>query len=1221
MLNPSTRNRGRIFIAGAPKRRLGRPRAVAAAKARVAYQARLLDSVQQALIATDTEGRIGYWNRFAEALYGWTAPEAAGRLLAELVPAVRADGAAMDARIRRGERWSGELDAVNRSGHVFPVAVTESPVFDAAGTFLGIIGVSSDISAAKNYETQLKDAQKIARLGSWEHEIATSRRLWSEELYRIHGLDPSLPADPDLLRARIHPDDLADFDAGTQRAMLGGPVEKDYRIVLPDGSIRFFHAGGRLHKDADGKLVKVTGIVQDVTERTLAQQELARTARQQAAIANLGRLALSRTPRDTFFQMAAALTREVLDADACDVLQRRDDALLAAGSSGWPESLGGLSGADAGYPLDDDEPLAIEDLRTDARVPGRQWLVARGVVSQLVATIGGATRWGAIAVHTKEPRTFSASDRMFLRAVATVLGQAMQWMTVHDELQLLAAQQTAAAELGRRAISAVGGELVPYACTMLQEALGVDYAVFLRFDPAASELRLTAGRCWREIREPLPATPRSQPGYTLVANEPIVVADYESESRFPVAELLGAATIRSGASVPVRGEQTTFGVLLVATKSARAFSDADVGFLQSVGNVVAEGLERDQAKRDLVESEGRYRSVIDGANEVIFTIAPSGTLMSLNPAFAVTTGWRCADWIGRPFIDLIAPRDRATMLARFSEVIAGPSQTLFEVAVIGREGHEILFETTAFPKRIGDRVVEIYCFSRDVTEKRHAENERKRAMNNLQLVLDSTADGIYAIDRDGICTMINHAAATMLGYQPQELIGHNLHTLVHARRASGEDYPLSECPFHKATGPVTGAVDEVFWRRDGTFFPVEWSASPILEKEAAKGAVVTFRDVTEKRALQSQVEQNRRVSSLGRLAATMAHEFNNVLMGIAPFVDLVKRDVQTLRVGMAVEQMSKSIRRGRAVTEEILRFSQAAQPVLGPLDTTHWLDAVVLEARSVVGPLVAIETSIDDDLPPLLGDSHQLHQGMMNLIINARDAMPTEGTITISARRHRNGTQFPFGAVEDCGNFVHVSVRDTGCGMTSEVLSQIFEPLFTTKRSGTGLGLPLTHQIITRHNGKLFVESTPGAGTAFHFFLPVSELAPEPAALSTAPLVKRHRKILLVEDDDMVSAGVAAILTAEGIDVGVVNRGNDVLPHIALNRPDAVVLDLGLPDVNGIDVYARLAAQYPTMPVLFSTGHGDRAKLRAVLEQPHVGFLQKPYDVATLLDALERLIA
>jgi CheY-like chemotaxis protein len=188
-------------------------------------------------------------------------------------------------------------------------------------------------------------------------------------------------------------------------------------------------------------------------------------------------------------------------------------------------------------------------------------------------------------------------------------------------------------------------------------------------------------------------------------------------------------------------------------------------------------------------------------------------------------------------------------------------------------------------------------------------------------------------------------------------------------------------------------------------------------------------------------------------------------------------------------------------------------------------------------------------------------------------------------------------------------------------MNHMFEPLFTTKRSGTGLGLPLTHQIITRHDGKLFVESAPGAGTTFHLFLPVASSAPELVAAPAGPVLKRYHKILLVEDDAAVSTGVAAILTEEGFDVGVVSCGNDVMPRIASNQPDAVVLDVGLPDVSGVDVYAGLAERYPQLPVLFSTGHGDRTKLHAALEHPHVGFLQKPYDVTTLIDALDRLTA
>jgi CheY-like chemotaxis protein len=256
----------------------------------------------------------------------------------------------------------------------------------------------------------------------------------------------------------------------------------------------------------------------------------------------------------------------------------------------------------------------------------------------------------------------------------------------------------------------------------------------------------------------------------------------------------------------------------------------------------------------------------------------------------------------------------------------------------------------------------------------------------------------------------------------------------------------------------------------------------------------------------------------------------------------------------------------------------------------------------------------------VLADPLQLQQVLTNLVINARDAMSDGGRLTLRADVHQRGTQLPFGYVEDIDGYVHLTVSDTGGGIAEEAREHIFEPLFTTKKNGgTGLGLAVVRQILDAHKAKVFVENL-AKGTAFHLFLPLGLHVVADAPASEEPAPTRARRVLIVEDDTAVAAGLEAILECIGIGVDIVGTGRAAAGAIERSYPDVVILDLGLPDIPGEEVYAGIARRWPTLPVIFSTGHGNEAKLAQFLEHEHVEFLMKPYEIAELLWTLERVM-
>jgi PAS domain S-box-containing protein len=500
----------------------------------------------------------------------------------------------------------------------------------------------------------------------------------------------------------------------------------------------------------------------------------------------------------------------------------------------------------------------------------------------------------------------------------------------------------------------------------------------------------------------------------------------------------------------------------------------------------------------------------------------------------------------------------------------------------------------------------------DITERTLATRTIAHLSQRNQTILDCAAEGIIGIRADATISFTNPAASASLGWSREELLAcADAHALFHHTKHDGTPNPPSESPILLTIrdGRKRAIKSDFFWRADGGLFAVEYEVAPMIENGEQVGCVLTFRDVTESHAMARQLELAKRIGSLGRVAATIAHEFNNVMMGIEPFAELIRRRAkEDQNIMKSAEQISISVRRGRRVTEEILRFTQPSRPDLLSIDLGNWLRALEPELRALAAPDVGVTVAVPDQPLYSACDAAQLQQVMTNLLVNARDASPPGGIVRVVLTPHADSS-------------LQIVVRDTGPGIPAGALESIFEPLFTTKRTGTGLGLAVARQVLLQHGGSIEVSNHPGGGAEFRIVLPASE---PPTVADTVQ--KTHpnanvsfRKLLLVEDDELVSAGLAALLESEGLEVRVVDRGNAVVAEIERFDPDAVILDLTLPDIDGRQVFHLLRERWLSLPVIFSTGQGGTTELASILESPHVGLLRKPYELNELLDAVERI--
>ncbi|MEI6667977.1 MAG: ATP-binding protein [Acidobacteriota bacterium] len=500
-------------------------------------------------------------------------------------------------------------------------------------------------------------------------------------------------------------------------------------------------------------------------------------------------------------------------------------------------------------------------------------------------------------------------------------------------------------------------------------------------------------------------------------------------------------------------------------------------------------------------------------------------------------------------------------------------------------------------------------------ERLRADQELRRLNRQHALILDSVGDGIIGVDATGRHTFANPAALRMLGYRTDELLGEGSHSLWHHTRNDGQPHLEQDCQIAAAyrDGTVHQATDDVFWRKDRSSFAVDYTSTPILEGGSPSGAVVTFRDISEKRRLESQLRQAQKMEAIGTLAGGIAHDFNNILGAIVGNTELMMCDLATEHPAQeSIGEILKATKRATDLVRQILTFSRQREQQRRTIELGLVAKEALKLLRATLPATITIQTDIVADEPPVLADPTQLYQVFMNLAANAAHAMRENGgrltvrvaPVVIDAELvGRHPTLRP-------GPFVLLSVSDTGHGMDADTLDRVFDPFFTTKPlgEGTGLGLAVVHGIVTGHGGAILVRSEPGDGTTFDVYFPVAEIVfTEHASVAPVPRGQGQR-LLYVDDEPALVMVFKRGLTAMGYQVETHTNPEEALERFA-SSPDSfdlVITDLAMPGLSGRELARRILDLRPDQAIVMVTGFSgtltpERARqlrLRAVLHKP-----------------------
>ncbi len=634
-----------------------------------------------------------------------------------------------------------------------------------------------------------------------------------------------------------------------------------------------------------------------------------------------------------------------------------------------------------------------------------------------------------------------------------------------------------------------------------------------------------------------------------------------------------------------------------------------------------------------MKEEDRYRLLVDSITDyAVFMLDPDGIVVSWNPGARRLKGYEAAEILGRHFERFYTEEDRqAGLPARVLATAREQRRFEGEGWRVRKDGTKFWVNVIIDP--IFDHTGALIGFAkvtRDLTERKAAEESIRASEEQFRLLVQGVTDyAIYMLSPEGIITNWNAGAQRIEGFAPAEIIGS------HFSRFYGKEDVEAGLPAQGLQIALReGRFENEGWRyrKDGSRFWAHVILDPIRTPDGTLlGFAKITRDMTEKKQAQEQLErareavaQSQKMEAIGQLTGGVAHDFNNLLMAVLGSLELIrKRMPEDPKLKLLLNNAFEGARRGVSLTQRMLSFARRQELALTAVDVQALVAGMADILERSLGAMMRIETDIPDDLPKIKADANQLETALLNLTVNARDAMPAGGTIKISARLV--DTPAVMGAKALNGECVVLTVSDRGEGMDAATLARAMEPFFTTKGvgRGTGLGLSMVHGMAEQLGGRLRIHSQKGMGTSVEIWLPiaggetmdpviVAETAP-PASLEVESIV-----VVVVDDDKLVLTNTVAMLEDFGHTVIEATSGIAALDAIRrAPRVDLVITDQAMPQMTGMQLAAAIKIEWPKLPVILMSGYAE-LPATAPFEVPK---LAKPFSLDDLEEAVAKTIA
>ncbi|OQX18837.1 MAG: hypothetical protein BWK76_06450 [Desulfobulbaceae bacterium A2] len=1170
----------------------------------------ILRSIGDAVIATDLEGRIEFMNPVAEALTGWSLTEARGRPLEEIFRIVNEkDRGTVENPVRQVLSQglvvglANHTVLIDRSGNEHPIVDNGAPIADLAGHICGVVLAFRDMSEEQAATQALRDSEGRYRLlteyaGDWVFWLdAEGRHLYDSPACRLFtGYEPAaFAADQDLLTRCIHPEDRHLYEEHLSHNHNQVEKRLEFRVLHRDGSMRWLSHTCRPIADVSGRFLGRRGSNHDITDRKKTEI----TLREQQWLLN----AIIEGSTDAVFvknlegryllcnQAAAA----IIGTPVSEVLGRTDQDI-------FPEEVGTrFMAADRDILARGRRQTHEERLTTG---DGRRFVVevTKGPILDTQGQVSGL--FGIARDVTERTRTM----RELTRLNRTLLARG------HSTQALLHAADE--------------GSLLQQVCRIVVDDCGHVLAWIGLTDTADHKIRPVAlvslGEDSSAAIEATWTDAESSPaGRAIREGLPVIFRDIPNDPDCaPWREQAQGMGYSSCIALPLLATGTPVGALTICARLPDAFPAEEVQLLMELVNDLSFGLnalrlrqEHDRIVEILRDSEARHRLIIETAAEGFCMLTPSRQIVEVNDALCHMSGYTREELVGHHPTEFL---DEANQKILLEQMALGERtrHRRYELELRRRDGSVVPLLLQASTYFEGDKPLFAFAFITDLTERRQAEELSRR----LHMAVEQVSSSVVITDPAGAIQYVNPAFEAVTGYSRAEALGRNPRLLKSGR----QDEALYRDLWQTISSGRTWTGRLVNKRKDGTVYTEEAIISPIRD---AGGDIVNYvavkRDISaelalhaEQETLRDQLQQAQKLESVGRLAGGVAHDFNNNLGVILGYVEITATNPKmdpSLRPFL--EEIRKAAEHSSSLTRQLLAFArkQAITPQVLKLDDT--IASMLKILRRLIGEDIKLSWMPGPDPWPVLLDPAQLDQILANLAVNARDAIGGVGKVRIETANVTVGHDYCLNHPEAvAGDYVQLTVSDSGSGMSPEVMRHIFEPFFTTKPvgTGTGLGLATVFGIVKQNLGFLNVYSEPGQGSCFKIFLPRhhEEVRPEAVAAQPVPVPEGSETILLVEDDRAMLELSRNILQSLGYKVLAANDPAEALRLAGeySETIDLLISDVVMPEMNGRELLDRILPLRPDLRYFFVSGYtADVIAERGVLDEG-VQFLQKPFS-------------
>ncbi len=645
------------------------------------------------------------------------------------------------------------------------------------------------------------------------------------------------------------------------------------------------------------------------------------------------------------------------------------------------------------------------------------------------------------------------------------------------------------------------------------------------------------------------------------------------------------------------------------------------GTVSAVIEVVEDVTEGKRAEDALRESERRFRDMLSNVEMISMTLDRDARITFCNDYLLRLTGWQREEILGSNWFENFIPPESTQLKKVFSALLDNQPPTWhYENEILTRSGERrfIRWNNTVLYSSTGE-VIGTASIGEDITERKNLEKALAESEERYRKLVELSPDSVF-IHIEGRFVFMNESGARLLGGKcPEELYGRTALDFVHTDQRES----VRKRIVNAQAGGDNPRIEELLVRLDGSFVPVEME-SVYFNYKGMNSVLSIARDISDRKKMQEEMLKSQKLESLGVLAGGIAHDFNNILTGILGNISLVNRQLDPSgSMARRLESCEKAAVRASELTQQLLTFARGGEPVRKKIDP----DRLIRESAAFVlrGSNVSCEFALADDLRRIDADAGQISQVLHNILINAIQAMPGGGRVRITAKNEElgavNSVNLP------AGDYLKIVVEDQGCGIFPEILSRIFDPYFTTKDTGSGLGLASAYSIIKRHGGDIGVTSTVGRGSRFTLFLPaISESITDNEVAGVEVELKGSGKILFMDDEEIIRETATEILEFAGYRVESCADGRDAVERYRNaygknERYDAVIMDLTVPGGMGGKEAAGLILEIdPDAVLIVSSGYSNDPLIANHLQCGFRGAVVKPFSAGSLATEVQRLI-